>query len=1069
KPITLVMRLLYFAVFLLLCCSIFAQSFPVAIDDSAQVMSQKVVVIPVLENDYDPDGDSIIISKVYSANHGEEWHDDTLAYYQSEWFEGWDEVKYKNRKYNAYYFESEYAYIHIEVLPNPDVPFAINDTFSIKRLEVVDLDVLHNDGDPNGDEFIVDGVSFSSNFFEVDIADDQSYVTVTTKYSTPEEYRFYYENIEKETTNQYYSNEARVHLIVEENPDIPTAVNDTFQMTGGIPQILDVLFNDLDPLEDTIEIFNYTIPNNGNATLVDNQFHVTINTSFAGNTFFEYTWRYKNKPWLYTEEARVQISVNKNPDCPVGDSDYGSGLAYIFIPVEVLSNDYDPGGDEIEIMDVKAKWANHSSIHFSNDTVFYRAPAYINGIDTAFYKIRKVNHPEYFSEWIPIIYDVSWNPGYPLCIPDSGTTTGAIPVHIDFRSNDIIPDSLNNLSVHIQHQTSKGIATRITDSVLLYTPYSRCTGRDTVRIEYLNFNFNPFKLAKGEVYIDIINNHSYDSLYINNINAGFNASGFQFSRINEFPGTGIQEYNPHFEVPKGSGIHTMFCNTIWIGGFDSEGELHIAAERYRNHIPDFQVGPVNYGTYDTSYIKLWNRMWNVTKAEVSNHINNWWKEEYDMPEPIENWPGNGEGLMAEQLAPYFDQDADGIYDPWAGDYPLIRGDHCLYFIINDDKYHENTQADSMLVEIHGMAYAFDAPEDSILNNTIFVHYDIINRSELTYHDAYFGAFTDFALGYEWDDYVGSHVSGNSYYAYSDDIDGSGEPGSYGNKPPAQSVTFLAGPYLDPDNTDNPSGLCDEGINGLNFGNGAIDDERHGMSYFMFFDGGGGPQGDPVIGIEYYNFMRALWKDETHMIFGGYGHFNSGGVGPECRYLWPGDSDPENWGTGCILPNEGYNQNGKWWTEMGEGVNGYDAHGMASSGPFTFKPGDIQEVDLAFLFANSNHSADSSVKLLGDRLLELRQRVLDGEIIIPNNELAINEGTAEEVSITIYPNPARDMIHIKGVEKLAGAEYRIYNMMGTCIQNGKASGEININGLEKGFYIVSIITANGISSGKFVKQ
>ncbi len=41
--------------------------------------------------------------------------------------------------------------------------------------------------------------------------------------------------------------------------------------------------------------------------------------------------------------------------------------------------------------------------------------------------------------------------------------------------------------------------------------------------------------------------------------------------------------------------------------------------------------------------------------------------------------------------------------------------------------------------------------------TVFVHYDLINRSENTYHDFYFGVFADVDLGYAWDDYIASYV------------------------------------------------------------------------------------------------------------------------------------------------------------------------------------------------------------------------------------------------------------------------------------------------------------------------
>ena len=1044
---------------------------PVALPDSTETLSQVPVSLNVLLNDYDPDGDIISIRNLRNPEHGDNWYEDSIVTYVSEYYFGRDSMKYRVHDH-PYLDESEYTYIYVNVLENPDVPYAVNDTFTIKSLEPADLDILANDMDPNGDELIVDEVSFTSYRLDVVIAPDASYVTVTSKYGTPGEYGFNYVNIEKETPTQYYSNEARVHLIIEENPDIPTAVNDTFIATGGIMAVFDILTNDLDPSGDTIEIFEYTFPQHASIILEDNHFLFTAQTSYVGNTSFAYKIRYKNKPWLYSEEAEVYITVESNPDRPFGEPDYGSGMAWTDIFVNVLANDHDPNGDAIEIKDVYCMSYPFSTIDYTEDTIIYRPQPCQIGPDTVYYCIQKIDAPEYYSEWIPIVYDVEWNPGYPKTFPDSAVTRGGMDILVDFRSNDYIPDSLDINQVWVMGWESElALVQTYSDSVMLYRPFPRSSGRDTLKYILANMQNPPVFYAEGEIYVEVVNNHAYDSLNINNINAGFNASGLQFSRIDEILGEGIHEYKPHFEAPKGSGKHTIFSNTLWIGGIDDTGYLHVAAERYRQVGIDIQPGPVFSGDYDSIFFKKWHRIWKLDRWEVTHHINNWWKEGYEPIEPIATWPGNGEGNgMSEQLAPYFDQDGDGIYDPYSGDYPLIRGEQCLYFITNDDKYHGESQGAPMLVEIHGMAYAYDAPDDSILDNTIFIHYDLINRSENTYYDTYFGFFTDFDLGYAYDDRVGSHVMGNSFYVYNgEDPDGNDEPETYGDHPPAQSHTILAGPFIDPDLDDNPSGSCDHSLIGLNFGNGIVDDERYGLTRFTYFNSSGGPQGDPGIHEEYYKFMKGLWKDDSAVSFGGGGHFYSGAVGPYCRYMFPGDTDPYNWGTECVLPNDGYNQNEKWWTEEEADMNPYDRRGMGSCGPFTFLPGDVQEVDMAYVFANSYYSADSSKNLLIERLYELRQRVLDGEIVIPNDELYINEITQNAISFELYPNPAGSLIYINADIESSKAKYRIINTMGMEVIRGNLAKEINISALKPGFYIISIITGKGIISNKFIKH
>lgn len=110
--------------------------------------------------------------------------------------------------------------------------------------------------------------------------------------------------------------------------------------------------------------------------------------------------------------------------------------------------------------------------------------------------------------------------------------------------------------------------------------------------------------------------------------------------------------------------------------------------------------------------------------------------------------------------------------------------------------------------------------------------------------------------------------------------------------------------------------------------------------------------------------------------------------------------------------------------------------------------------------------DGSYKFSTDDYTGLE--VFSNEILVEVT-FGINDSKTGVKQFQIYPNPARETIYIKGAEELIEAEYRICNMMGTLIQSGNISGEINIAGLRDGFYIMSIISKDGISSGKFIKQ
>ena len=158
----------------------YAQSFPVAVPGTTEIMNQKIVEIFPLLNDYDPDGDTLEILFLLDPHDGESWYVDSTVYYKSEWIEGWDKMKYKIAKVGNPAYQSDYVYIHVNVLENPDVPVAVEDSLHAKYLEPTALDILANDYDLNGDTFVIDYINFVQ-YCDVELADDSSYVIFTSE------------------------------------------------------------------------------------------------------------------------------------------------------------------------------------------------------------------------------------------------------------------------------------------------------------------------------------------------------------------------------------------------------------------------------------------------------------------------------------------------------------------------------------------------------------------------------------------------------------------------------------------------------------------------------------------------------------------------------------------------------------------------------------------------------------------------------------------------------------------------------------------------------------------------
>lgn len=418
---------------------------------------------------------------------------------------------------------------------------------------------------------------------------------------------------------------------------------------------------------------------------------------------------------------------------------------------------------------------------------------------------------------------------------------------------------------------------------------------------------------------------------------------------------------PWYEVPQGSGCMTIFQQALWFGAKDADGELHVAGKTYNGYGFDYQMGPLKLadGTSDFMTQLKYLRIWNLTRDEINQFIAHHGESGYEIPKDILEWPAHGEEGFAPNLAPFVDVNGDGHYAPADGDYPDIKGDQCLFFIFNDACQHTVTNGDSLGLEVHAMVYAFDAPDDEALNNTIFFNYKCYNRSPNNYTDAYAGLWTDFDIGGGWDDYVGCDVQRGSFYAYNGTpTDGSGQPFAYGDNPPVQAVTVLAGPRMDADGRDNPAfdgvgeHLFNTGFpndmyayNGANFGNGIADDERFGLTNCMYYI----PiQLTPEV---MYFMMRMIGSDGLPMMYG----YDCEPAGPACRYMLPGDSDPVNFGTNGYAPNEGFNTEGKYWNEEYCDKEPGDRKGVGSMGPFTFNSGDMQEIDFALTTVWKNES------------------------------------------------------------------------------------------------------------------
>jgi hypothetical protein len=491
----------------------------------------------------------------------------------------------------------------------------------------------------------------------------------------------------------------------------------------------------------------------------------------------------------------------------------------------------------------------------------------------------------------------------------------------------------------------------------------------------------------------------------------------------------------YFEVPKNSGKSTIFSANLWLGGLDEHANLHLAAQQYCQRGFDFWLGPItnDYTIVDEkqvvsdAFIQKYHHTWKVTKAEIEYHKTHYSDPNYVMPWGIANWPAHGRTSFGENwnLAPYKEIDGNGWYTPQGGDYPEIRGDEAVLFIMNDvlNAHTESSSMNALGLEIIGMAYAFNSGDEA-LQNSIFLTYYLRNKSSHSYQDFYFGFWTDFDIGYWYDDYSGCDTALNMMYGYNGRaIDGQGEPWAYGENPPAQGAMFL----------------------------------NQKMSTFVYVEGHTGPTGQPQTAVEYYNYLRGKWRDGLPMTLGGNGYNQQ-------------STDYYNFMYSRIMFNEA-----PWCEETPNGADSQlpnppgDRRGLMSTGPFTLSFDKCLEVDIALPFARSGGKKSlESVALLKLSAEEVQEYY--DKYIAPFPFIGIKENKVYNEKLRVYPNPSNGCFTIASEKIIESIE--LYDIMGKKVFSEmpkKQTTQISTR-LPQGLYIYrAVLEGNSVNSGKIIVQ
>ncbi|MEL6958823.1 MAG: Ig-like domain-containing protein [Pseudomonadota bacterium] len=445
---------------------------PVAVDDVAITDEDTAVVIPVLDNDSDVDGDDLTVTEATSPD-GEVVinPDGTITFTPDENFNGDTTITYTVDDGNG---GTDTATVTVTVNPVNDDPVANDDTATTDEDTPVTIPVLDNDTDVDGDPLTV--TEAMSPDGEVVINPDG---TITF---TPDE------NFNGETTITYTVDDgnggtdtATVTVTVGAVNDGPVAVDDADETDQDTAIVLDnVLDNDSDPDGDPLTVVRVEgeTGNVGDPVPGSNGGLITINAdgtaAFDPNGDFDElgTGEMAETTVLYqisdgnggTAIAEVTVTVTGTNDAPVAqnssyivnqDETFGDTDANAITDDTGEGVDSDVDGDPLTVAAVDGDAGNvgvavagdngglftinaDGTVDFDANGEFDDLGAGEAASTTISYTI---TDPEGLTDTATVTFTVTGTNDAPIATPDTDTTDQDTPITLDnVLGNDSDPD-----------------------------------------------------------------------------------------------------------------------------------------------------------------------------------------------------------------------------------------------------------------------------------------------------------------------------------------------------------------------------------------------------------------------------------------------------------------------------------------------------------------------------------------------------------------------------------------------------------------------------------------------------
>ncbi|MDX2359697.1 MAG: T9SS type A sorting domain-containing protein [Crocinitomicaceae bacterium] len=475
-------------------------------------------------------------------------------------------------------------------------------------------------------------------------------------------------------------------------------------------------------------------------------------------------------------------------------------------------------------------------------------------------------------------------------------------------------------------------------------------------------------------------------------------------------------------------------------------------EMFRSHE---SIDKHNRGYYvDQLMIDL--HLWSVTN-----------NPSYNPPFAIKQWPAHGNPSLgqSQDIAPFFDQNGNGTYEPLQGDYPSIYGDRCVLNVFYQNELDTTISSNGSQygMECLQYLYVYDCDTSEVLNSTVFVNqkFKITNGN---INDAYIGSFIDTDVGNAFDDFVGTNVELGMVYGYNGDLYDENNAGAMGfnDTLPAVGVMVLRGAKLSDDGLDNMAGIgTNQSVNGFGFGDGITDNEYFGLESSSMQNNGGA---FIPFGPDYYEVFQGLEN-------GSYIQVN----GVDVRHAHFGNSDPlyySSWGA----------DHGNNYSEITSGHQAGDRRIIGSTGPYNLDANDPTansiEIVTAYITAIDTVNIAASLTdpldhlfMLGQELKSMYAQNQGGCASVFDQYITDHHVGIEELEMEayVYPNPAKDKVYIN-VPNASNYRVEVYDLQGRQVYSNvhyQNSTGIQVSDWNSGIFVIHITTELGNTTKKLI--